>query len=551
MGLLSFLSGNNNSGQDAGAGDGGTLSPGVQGLLALSMALQKAGEPTRIPVSNSQALMQAVNSALPAYAAAQSRQNVANALQKGDLGSGVNSMLTSPDPQLNGLGLSTKMNMLTPQYQINQAVMRQMLNNGGAGQPPAATPPGSTGTPTGTASTPGVSAFIQKGTVTGDPLKDLAYYANDPKGYFEALAKLNMPTDLQKNIGNPATQPYVAKDQLVPTAGGMLPATSLLPPTGAQPQPNAAPLMPPQGGGAPAPAGNAPPGVNGIPPIPPAPQMPQFTQAPPGATPPPPAPSANILAVQQQPNIPPQVPQQQPGLPNQTIQQMNDPVYQKQREGLISGDQKYLNDTLLPAKDAAQQAIGNIDTIQQAAAIANNSDLTRTGPTAPARIEFVKHLNDFLASTGGEPLRPNEIANADAINKVGIRLTANMTKMLGSREAAQIFTKISEANPSWYMQPQTLNLVSNLIKQDSQNAIDKYKAGYNSALRPGGLAQDGVNQFEANNPPSQYVKQAYKDSGMLAVQSPDDPNFKLLPKGGRFFNMNPASPSYGQQLIKQ
>lgn len=228
----------------------------------------------------------------------------------------------------------------------------------------------------------------------------------------------------------------------------------------------------------------------------------------------------------------------------------NNPVEVKQRQGLIEGDQKYLNETLLPAKDAALAANSNISALQQAGAIANSNDLTHTGPTAPARLDFIKHINDFVSSTGGEPLQTNEIANADAINKIGLRLTANMTKMLGSREAAQIFVKIQEANPNWYMQPQTLNLVSSLIKAENDTAIGKYDAGFKEATRPSGLAQNGVNAYESQNPGMANVKKAFAASGMAGFDNPQDPSFAQLPKGSTFYDLMPNSPTYGKQLVK-
>ena len=226
------------------------------------------------------------------------------------------------------------------------------------------------------------------------------------------------------------------------------------------------------------------------------------------------------------------------------------PNANEQNKGLIEGDQKYLNETLLPAKDAAVAANNNLDALKNAAAIANANDITRTGPTDPKRVEFAKYLNDFASAVDGKPPVPaNELAAADTINKIGLRLTANMTKMLGSREAAQIFVKIQEANPNWYMQPQTLNLVTNLIKAENDTAIGKYNAGFKFA-KSGALAQDGVNAYEEENPGEANVKNAFAASGMAGFSDPNDPAFSSLPPGSKFYDLMPNSPSYGQQLVK-
>lgn len=352
-----------------------------------------------------------------------------------------------------------------------------------------------TGQPQGQALANGI---MGGGSVTGDAMHDpqfmhdamIAGVDNAYKGYLERTK----PTDLQKNVTNAATQPYVAKEALVNTAGGYVPATS---------------LMSSGGNSSPSPA------ITG----------------------------ANTSKMSPQGNG------GQVVLDN-SIATKNDPALQEQRKGLISGDQKYLNETLLPAKDAALAANNNIGALQQAATIANGNDLTHTGPTAPARLGFIKHLNDFLSSTGGQPIDSNEIANADAINKIGLRLTANMTKMLGSREAAQIFSKIQEANPNWYMQPQTLNLVSNLIKGENDTAIAKYDAGFKEATKPGGLAQNGVNAFDAQNPGMANVKKAFSASGMAGIDNPQSPEFQQLPSGSQFYDLIPNSPTYGKLLTK-
>lgn len=332
--------------------------------------------------------------------------------------------------------------------------------------------------------------FIQNAAIAG--------VDNATKEYIDRTK----PTDLQKNVATSSTQPYVAKDTLVNTAGGYVPATSLTgTPTAPKPQATL-----------PAPIASAVPGAN------------PSTLSPQG--------NGGQVVLQND------------------VATRNDPALQEQRKGLISGDQKYLNETLLPAKDAATAANNNIGALQQAATIANSNDLTHTGPTAPARIGFVKHLNDFLSSTGGQPIDQNEIANADAINKIGLRLTANMTKMLGSREAAQIFTKIQEANPNWYMQPQTLNLVSNLIKGENDTAIARYNAGYQEATKPGGLAQNGVNNFDAQNPGMANVKKAFAASGMAGIDDPKSRDFQQLPSGSQFYDLIPNSPTYGKLLTK-
>lgn len=345
------------------------------------------------------------------------------------------------------------------------------------------------------------------------------------KAYFDSLT----PTDLMKNAGNPTTAPYVQKDLITTGAGGVpVPVSTVLSHYGATGSPPAtAPSRPSPATQPPAPISQTA--------IPTSPPVETNTAQP--------TPSEQFPGTKGG-----DVPLKQPSVAG--YDPFN-PVANDQKKGMIEGDQKYLNETLLPAKDAAQQANSNLDALKNAAAIANSNDLTRTGPTDPSRVTFLKYLNDFASSVDGKPPVPaNELAAADTINKIGLRLTANMTKMLGSREAAQIFTKIQEANPNWYMQPQTLNLVTNLIGAENDTAIGKYNAGYQAA-KNGGLAQDGVNAYEANNPGSANVKTAFAASGMAGFANMNDPAFKALPSGSPFYVLDPQSPYYGQRRIKQ
>lgn len=364
-------------------------------------------------------------------------------------------------------------------------------------------------------------------SVTGDPMKDWMLSKSNPD-LFKAMSDRTAPTPGQKEFNDPAMhdliQQKMQKDGMLEGGKDYFPAGAIG--SAPAPQPSAVPIP------------SSPTGA-----IPASDPRSVFTadadaRATPdsllaGHLPPPPA------------GVPPAA---IPSAP--TPAQLNDSAELDRRKGLVSGDQKYLNETLLPAKDGAVAAKASISALQNAAAVANSSSITRTGPTGPARVEFVKHLNDFLSGTGGEPIRPDEIANADAINKIGLRLTANMTKMLGSREAAQIFTKIQEANPNWYMQPQTLTLVSNLINADNDTAIGRYKAGYEAATKPGGMAQDGVNAFDSKNPAGENVKKAFAASGMSGYDNPKDPSFSALPSGTKFYDLNPQSPTYGKQLVK-
>lgn len=346
-------------------------------------------------------------------------------------------------------------------------------------------------------------------TVTGTRMGDIILEKMEPDRY-KMLADIKIAdakkTDLAKNVNNPAVLPYMQKDLYTTGPGGGLVKIGNPQPSSAASGGNINPITPQGNGGQVVLNSNGP-----------------MTS------------ESNSAA----------------SLVGNSVNSYNpfNPTQNKQKEGMIEGDQKYLNETLLPKKDAAVDANNSLTSLQNAAAIANGNDLTHTGPTAPARLEFFKNVNDFLSSTGGKPFDQNEIAGADTINKVGVRLSAAMTKQLGSREAAQIFDKIQGANPNWAMQPQTLGLVSNLIKADNDTAIGRYNSGYASASK-GGMAQDGVNSYDSQNPGAANIKKGFAASGMAYFDNPKDPSFAQMPSGTKFYDLVPGSPTYGAQLTK-
>lgn len=413
MGIFSSLLSNNDTSQS------GALSPGTQGLLALSQALFRAGQPSRIPVNTGAALGGALNEAIPTYAAAQSRQNVANSLQGGDLNGATQSMLTSQDPQLQGLGLSTKMNMLTPEYQINMAVMKQMLANQGGGNG------GGSG-----GGSPDVAGAIRVGTVTGDPMKDLAFFASDKKGYFEALAKANMPTDLQKNATNPVTQPYLAKDKLVNTAGGYVPADSLMPK-------NPLPSAPPPSSV-----------VSNIPVIPPAQTFDQFTSAPAGASAPPAA-----------------------GLPSQSVQQMNNPSYQ---EGLKTGAVKNA-ENIATSKDALDTILSRLPSIFD-----KTQQMRELAPKTGSGL--VGRMN--VAASGNNPFgkgidQGNQHDFETLNNQLFVNELPGLSKGMGRLDLPIInAAKVASQVPEWdkvYGKTKLLDTLDGSLLGGLQASINKYE----------------------------------------------------------------------------
>lgn len=206
-----------------------------------------------------------------------------------------------------------------------------------------------------------------------------------------------------------------------------------------------------------------------------------------------------------------------------------------QMQGVYEGDRKYLNDTLQPAYEAAQQGKEQVATIMNSLQQMTQAAATTPGKYADIRISALKAYNDIIPQLGGTPLDSAELASANAMQKASTRLASAMTRQLGAREAAQIFNKMESANPNWMLDPTSNKLVANLIDQAFQRDIDRYNAGY-TAAKAGGLAQDAVSNFDKKTAPGAYVNKAFTLSGInpqapAANKTSTGINWSIAPNG--------------------
>lgn len=107
---------------DSPAGGGGLLgnianmSSGQQGLLALSQALLKAGQPSPYKMNLGQAFAGALPSMVDTMRAASSREQINDMLQKGDIKGATAAMMQSPDPEMQKYGMQTRLQAFIPQW---------------------------------------------------------------------------------------------------------------------------------------------------------------------------------------------------------------------------------------------------------------------------------------------------------------------------------------------------------------------------------------------------------------------------------------------------
>jgi hypothetical protein len=92
------------------------MSPWQQGLLALSNGLIKAGQPSPYKMNLGQAFTGALPAMTDTVRNASSRQQINDMLQKGDIKGFTAAAIQSPDPEMQKLGMQTKLQAFIPQW---------------------------------------------------------------------------------------------------------------------------------------------------------------------------------------------------------------------------------------------------------------------------------------------------------------------------------------------------------------------------------------------------------------------------------------------------
>lgn len=185
---MGFFDSLTQGGGGQGQGANPYFSPGQQGLMALSQQLLQAGQPSRIPVSNAQAFGSGALGFTQAFQGSNARQNVAKAMQGGDLNSVMQAMLTSGDPQLQQMGMQAKLQMMQPDNQIKMAVLQKILGQQGGqqggqqpGTQPQAAPAGAPAAPPGGGMAPGaIPVYNQPPAAPASPAGASGSWDSDP-----------------------------------------------------------------------------------------------------------------------------------------------------------------------------------------------------------------------------------------------------------------------------------------------------------------------------------------------------------------------------------
>lgn len=188
-------------------------------------------------------------------------------------------------------------------------------------------------------------------------------------------------------------------------------------------------------------------------------------------------------------------------------------------------------DPRLMTEVGAQQAIGQADAViraQQAEAAAaqntqqllqemkhNLSTLPENGVMAPGtdfkeRAALAKGINTYMQVFGLDPYFPrDEIAAAEDLNKLTNRLGFDLSKMLGSNEAASIVMTGIESVPGGANAKESAEKIIAGLEAANRRRIDLYHFTQNWAAKSGGSILNAEETFNRQNPPELYALSSY------------------------------------------
>lgn len=199
-------------------------------------------------------------------------------------------------------------------------------------------------------------------------------------------------------------------------------------------------------------------------------------------------------------------------------------AFNPQQTSLMQTDQKTV-EQMQPEYDAAQNGLAAVAQIKQLAEISSKNALTKPGPLNAQSTQALALANDIIRRAGGKPVAANELASSKGIDKLGTEMKAAATKILGTREAAQIFTQMGATTPSAALDPATLKLIADTSEQKFQRVADRYNALTTTMASPNvynvdpktGQYVTGINSLNAYDkvhPGSEYGSRAIDNAGV-------------------------------------
>lgn len=170
-------------------------------------------------------------------------------------------------------------------------------------------------------------------------------------------------------------------------------------------------------------------------------------------------------------------------------------------------------DALKQARDEYQGATSaqtQLGEMKHDLATVNNSGWTSPGTGFAARIQWAKSVNTAFQGLGIEPpIDETKVAAGEDLNKLTTRLGFDLSKTLGSREAASIVDQSVSAVPGGANSPEGARRVIAGIEASNQRKIDYYNFLQDWSAKTGGSIKGADDYFNKTNPPELYALSSY------------------------------------------
>lgn len=174
---------------------------------------------------------------------------------------------------------------------------------------------------------------------------------------------------------------------------------------------------------------------------------------------------------------------------------------------------------------AAQNAQVQLQEMQHDFATADQGGwMTQQGSAFPERVKFAKAVNTAMTGMGIAPLYDTQAVGAgEDLNKQTTRLGFELSRTLGSREAASIVTESVAAVPGGSNSPEGAKRIIQGLQAANQRSIDYYNFVQDWTSKSGGSVRGADAAFNKSNPPELYAIASYVPSPAIAYlrQHPD------------------------------
>lgn len=132
------------------------------------------------------------------------------------------------------------------------------------------------------------------------------------------------------------------------------------------------------------------------------------------------------------------------------------------------------------------------------------------GTAFPERAQFAKGINTYLQVFGLEPFFPEgEVAASEDLNKLTTRLGFDLSRILGSGEAASVIMNSIAAVPGGANSAPGGKKIIAGLEAANQRRIDYYEFIQKWAAKNGGSVLGADEYFNRNNPPELYALSSY------------------------------------------